>query len=161
MSCANAANSFSTDFEVHRNWLSITHSLPLKQWYYDETSTYNTLDYPPFFAYFEWVLAHCVLLPLRFLLAKLDNTNVWTSSIERMLDVNKGVNFASPQVVLLHRLTVILSDIILYCALYKLATQLFAGNEDSKQESDKKNTNFWLFMIVLYATPGIIMIDST
>lgn len=47
----------STDFYVHRNWLSITSNLPITSWYFDEVDDTNTPDYPPLFMFFEYGLS--------------------------------------------------------------------------------------------------------
>jgi alpha-1,3-glucosyltransferase len=90
----------STDFEVHRNWLSLTHALPARQWYHEATSEW-TLDYPPFFALFEYALA---------------TVGARLGLGPEMLRISATPVF-SPSILLFQRLSVILSDAVLFYAI--------------------------------------------
>lgn len=89
----------STDFEVHRNWMAITYNLPLKDWYYESTSQW-TLDYPPFFAYFEYFLSNIANL------------------VDPAMLVLSETPYTSDNLTGYMRITVLFSELLLVYALY-------------------------------------------
>ncbi|KAH8803121.1 glycosyl transferase [Xylogone sp. PMI_703] len=137
--CAVVATAFkvllfpaykSTDFEVHRNWLAITNSLPIQQWYYEKTSEW-TLDYPPFFAYFEWILSQ---------FAKLADP--------RMVDV-KSLGYDSWQTVFFQRSSVIITELLLVYAVHLYV--------QTAPDSLKRPSQAAALSILL--SPGLLIID--
>lgn len=120
----------STDFDVHRNWLAITHTLPLSQWYTEATSQW-TLDYPPFFAYFEWVLSQFVPRSVQE---------------DGCLDIVAKGAYSWPTVVF-QRSTVIVTEILLFAVL-----QAYINLSDNK-------TLTFIIASSLVLSPGLLIVD--
>ena len=127
----------STDFEVHRNWLAITHTLELQHWYFEATSEW-TLDYPPFFAYFEWLLSQ--------LAARVDARVVAIDSL----------GYASDAAVAFQRASVIATELLLYLATwYYLCAPRGAPAHDDK---NTQNTHVTVLALVLL-NAGLLLVD--
>ncbi|GAX80718.1 hypothetical protein CEUSTIGMA_g8153.t1 [Chlamydomonas eustigma] len=119
----------STDFEVHRNWLAITHSLSLSEWYTEDTSVW-TLDYPPFFAWFEWLLSHVAH---------------W---VDPEMLVVTNLEYASVETVVFQRMTVIASDLMLITAAYFIA----------KAHPDRIAGGPLMFLLIV-GNAGLLLVD--
>jgi len=137
---------FSTDFHVHRNWLATTRHLPLNQWYFDDVGgrTVHTLDYPPGFGWFEYLLGSNFITDGMVKQGWLD-----TRCLELLPDDD---NEPSERCVLFHRCTVILSDVVLFLGAY------FASiTYGTQTHNGKEATKLSFFLII--TNPGLIMLD--
>ncbi|KAJ1906643.1 glycosyl transferase [Coemansia sp. IMI 209127] len=118
----------STDFEVHRNWLAITHSQPLDRWYIESRSEW-TLDYPPLFAWFEWVLS---LAAAR-----------WDS---RIVDIDNH-GYATASCVAFQRLSVLVSELVLFAALRRFVR--VSGHSSQSR----------VVAALAFLSPGLVFVD--
>ncbi|KAK8012377.1 ALG6- ALG8 glycosyltransferase family-domain-containing protein [Apiospora marii] len=125
----------STDFEVHRNWLAITNSLPIWDWYYEKTSEW-TLDYPPFFAYFEWAMSQVAYL------------------VHPMMLRLHNLGYDSWQTVYFQRFTVIVTELVLLYALQIVCAPRFI---DSAHGTSRRAAQAAAISILL--SPGLLIID--
>jgi alpha-1,3-glucosyltransferase len=130
----------STDFDVHRNWLAITHQLPLSEWYFDNVNgtTVHTLDYPPAFAYFEWILSNNPI------------TQYVLPANDRCLDLlPDSDNTPSDACVIFQRSTVIISDLVLWMGAYTACRAMYAGSKAYSTMS---------FLLIAF-NPGLLWLD--
>ncbi|XP_062910526.1 probable dolichyl pyrophosphate Glc1Man9GlcNAc2 alpha-1,3-glucosyltransferase isoform X2 [Mobula hypostoma] len=128
--------SHSTDFEVHRNWLAITYSLPVSQWYYEVTSEW-TLDYPPFFAWFEYLLSFIAQF------------------FDKEMLVVQNLNYASNATILFQRLSVITMDIVFIYGVIECCKNI---NRTKEPKEILEKPDFILAVLLLWNF-GLLLID--
>lgn len=115
---------------MHRNWLALTNSLPVNEWYFEKTSEW-TLDYPPFFAYFEWAMSQAA----RFV-------------DPEMLKVF-NLEYDSWRTIYFQRATVILTELVLAYALHLYV--------ETSPMSTKRAAR--VAALSIFLSPGLLIID--
>ena len=149
----------STDFDVHRNWLAITRTLPVSEWYFDDNSntTVHTLDYPPLFAFFEAFLSNNFISSWLVQSGRLDQR-----CFDRLPDND---NTPSDECVFFQRLTVILSDSVFILGAYYASRCIYhisSSRNDSRKAPKKDHplfSNAMIATILIIINPGILLLD--
>eukprot|EP00948_MAST-09A_sp_MAST-9A-sp1_P000901 g901.t1 len=141
--------------------MATTYHLPLSQWYTDTTSQW-TLDYPPCFAYFEFVLAQIVnshfirkylILPLDFPGEKnLPSLQFENYSITTL----QSKPFDSVATVVYQRLSVIVTDLTLLFGVI-----LFISTWSTRTEVERKfsSTKMVVVLILIVLNAGLLLVD--
>lgn len=119
----------STDYDVHRNWKTITTSLPINQWYFDKESIW-TLDYPPLFAYMEYILGKI--------------STLFTSKV-----TDRSIKGDDWEVIFYQRMTVLIGDVLLFFAIRKLCRALTLPK-----------TKFFLLLVSIQSFAGLVIVDN-
>ena len=141
----------STDFEVHRNWLAITHSLPVSKWYY-EVAVGVALVMRSTLQNGRWITLPFLLgssMDYRSLLAS-STRRCWTYRYPFSIMQITNLNYASPKTVLFQRLTVQITDFVLIFAV-AYYFRLFSDPHPSKR-------TLTVFFLILFA-PGFLIVD--
>ncbi|EFP13118.1 hypothetical protein CRE_07703 [Caenorhabditis remanei] len=130
----------STDFEVHRNWMAVTWNRPMKEWYTESTSEW-TLDYPPFFAYFELALAYAA----KFL------------GFDECLEISSTPKM-SRKILIFQRFSVIFTDFfyLAVCALYSFHSPRLVERIPKKLRRNGREACF----VLLATLQALLICDS-
>jgi alpha-1,3-glucosyltransferase len=181
----------STDFDVHRHWKALTRSLQLQEWYFDNdhVPTVHTLDYPPSFAFFEYVWSTNVVtnwlvqhdyIDADCLALESSTTTTSSSSSTTTTTLRHGYQNPSTACIAFMRSTVIISDIVLWFGAWMIASAVvtvgspFASSNDndnddkiqkfqrrqSNSSSNKKKKKKWTIFALIVANPGLLWLDS-
>jgi alpha-1,3-glucosyltransferase len=129
---------------VHRNWLAITSSLPLQDWYFEATSFW-TLDYPPFFAWFEYALSF------------------FAPYADPSILVIQAHPYVSAAATYFQRGSVMFTDLLLLGAIWSFVQTMPSLN--SKPDADKSSSQWsleskhWVVICVLIFNAGLFIVD--
>lgn len=118
--------------------MAVTYSLPYDKWYYENTSIW-TLDYPPYFAWFE-----CFLSQIG---SKIDQGMVQISSTP----------YLTFKTVVFQRLTVIISDFIYVFASLKCSRLL---TEQISIVENRRKPLYFVLATLLVCNVGLLFVDS-